>query len=429
LHTYVLDTNVLLHNPQALTSFSDNFLYIPLVVLEELDKFKSKPDNLGRNARAVARSLDKLREQGSLLEGIPTESGGIIQIKTCDRHVLDHIPVDLSSDVIDNIILAVAIASKGILVTQDINLRIKAAALGVEAQDYRTGKVVADDLYTGHSEVFVSGEQIAQVYSTGIELEGDYHENECLTLYCSSNPNQSALAIYKNGFVKAIEKIPDVGISKIRPQNREQTFAMSLLLDDTIPLVSITGQAGSGKTLIALAAALAKVGDQTYSRVLVARPVTPLGNQDIGFLPGSINEKMMPWMSPIFDSLDVIFGSKDVRKNKGQKGYEDLITQDLLKIEPLSFIRGRSIPNQFLIVDEAQNLSPLEMKTILTRAAEGTRVCLLGDISQIDSPYLDAGSNGLSLVVDRFKSSPLAAHITLTKGERSPLSEAASNLL
>lgn len=429
MHRYCLDTNVLLHSPHALYDFADNLTILPLVILEELDRFKSKPDNLGRNARAVARSLDELRLKGSLLEGVKTEAGGTIQIKTCDRETLAKIPVDLSEDVVDNKILAVAIANDAILITQDINLRVKASALGVTAQDYRTGKVVVDDLYTGHSEVFVSGEQIAQVYSTGIELEGDYHENECLTLYCSSNPNQSALAIHKNGSVKAIGKFPEAGISKIRPQNREQTFAMTLLLDDSIPLVSITGQAGSGKTLIALAAALSKVGDQTYSRVLVARPVTPLGNQDIGFLPGSINEKMLPWMSPIFDSLDVIFGSKDVRKNKGQKGYEDLITQDLLKIEPLSFIRGRSIPNQFLIVDEAQNLSPLEMKTILTRAAEGTKICLLGDISQIDSPYLDAGSNGLSLVVSKFAHSPLSGHITLCKGERSELAQAASELL
>jgi PhoH-like ATPase len=429
LHTYCLDTNVLLHSPQSLFSFAENTVLLGLVVLEELDRFKSKSDNLGRNARAVARYLDELRLQGSLLEGVRTESGGIIQIKTCDRDILEHIPVDLSADTVDNKILAVAIANDAILITQDINLRVKASALGVTAQDYRTGKVVVDDLYTGHSEVFVSGEQIAQVYSTGIELEGDYHENECLTLYCNSNPNQSALAIYKNGLVKAIEKLPDAGISKIRPQNREQTFALNLLLDDSIPLVSIIGQAGSGKTLIALAAALAKVGDRTYSRILVSRPVTPLGNQDLGFLPGSIQEKMAPWMIPVFDALDIIFGSTDVRKNKGQKGYEDLLTQDLLQIQPLSYIRGRSIPNQLLIVDEAQNLTPLEVKTILTRAAEGTKVVLLGDISQIDSPYLDSGSNGLSLVVSKFVHSSLSGHITLCKGERSELAQAASELL
>jgi PhoH-like ATPase len=429
LHTYVLDTNVLLHNPRAIFSFAENTVLIGLVVLEELDRFKSKPDNLGRNARAVARSLDELRLQGSLLEGVKTEAGGIIQIKTCDRETLAKIPVDLSEDVVDNKILAVAIANNAVLVTQDVNLRIKANALGIESQDYRTGKVVADDLYTGHSEVFVSGEEIAQVYSTGIELNGDFNEHECITLYCSNNPNQSALGIYKNGFVRAIEKFPDAGISRIRPQNREQSFALELLLDDTIPLVTITGLAGSGKTLLAIAAALSKVTDQTYSRVLVARPVTPLGNQDLGFLPGNIEEKMNPWLAPIYDSLDVIFNSKDVRKNNGQRGYQGLIDQGLLKVEPLSYIRGRSIPQQFLVVDEAQNLTPLEVKTILTRAAEGTKICLLGDISQIDSPYLDSGSNGLSLVVDRFKGSALSAHVTLTKGERSPLSEAASNLL
>jgi PhoH-like ATPase len=429
LKKYVLDTNVLLYNPQSLFSFAEHLTLLPLACIEELDRFKSKPDNLGRNARAVARSLDELRLKGSLLEGITTPDGGTIQIKTCDEETLGQIPIDLSGDIVDNVILAVAIANNAVLVTQDINLRIKASAVGVESQDYRTGKVVADDLYTGHSEVFVPGEQIAQVYSTGIELEGDYHENECITLYCSSNPNQSALGVYKNGFVRAIEKLPDTGISRIRPQNREQSFAMELLLDDTIPLVSITGLAGSGKTLLAIAAALSKVTDQTYSRVLVARPVTPLGNQDLGFLPGNIEEKMNPWLSPIYDSLDVIFNSKDVRKNNGQRGYQGLIDQGLLKVEPLSYIRGRSIPQQFLVVDEAQNLTPLEMKTILTRAAEGTKICLLGDLSQIDSPYLDAGSNGLSLVVDRFKSSSLAAHVTLTKGERSPLSEAASTLL
>jgi PhoH-like ATPase len=420
---------VLLHSPHALFDFDDNLTILPLAILDELDRFKSKSDELGRNARAVSRSLDELRLQGSLLEGVATPAGGIIQVKTCNEEALNSIPVDLSGDVIDNLILAVAIANGAILVTQDVNLRIKANALGIESQDYKTGKVVADDLYTGQSEVFVSGEEIAQVYSTGIELEGDYNENECITLYCSSNPNQSALGIYKNGFVKAIEKLPDAGISHIRPQNREQSFGMALLLDDTVPLVTITGQAGSGKTLLAIAAALSKVGDRTYSRVLVARPVTPLGNQDIGFTPGSILEKMLPWMAPIFDSLEVIFGSKDARRNKGQKGYEDLITQGLLEVQPLSYIRGRSIPQQFLIVDEAQNLSPLEMKTILTRVSEGTKCCLLGDISQIDSPYLDANSNGLSLVVSRFASSALSGHITLQKGERSALSQEASELL
>lgn len=429
LHTYCLDTNVLLHSAQSIFSFADNRVIISLACLDELDRFKTKSDELGRNARAVARSLDELRLQGSLLEGVKTPGGGILQVKTCDEETLGSIPIDLSGDVVDNIILAVAIANKAILVTQDVNLRIKAAALGLEAQDYRTGKVVADDLYTGHSEVFVSGEEIAQVYSTGIELEGDFNENECITLYCSSNPNQSALGIYKKGFVRAIEKLPDVGVSKIRPQNREQSFGMALLLDNTVPLVTITGQAGSGKTLLAIAAALSKVGDRTYSRVLVARPVTPLGNQDIGFTPGSILEKMLPWMAPIFDSLEVIFGSKDIRKNRGQKGYEDLITQGLLEIQPLSYIRGRSIPDQFLIVDECQNLSPLEIKTILTRVSEGTKCCLLGDISQIDSPYLDASSNGLSLVISKFASSALSGHITLQKGERSALSQAASELL
>lgn len=429
MHTYVLDTNVLLHNPCCIFSFDENTVLIPLASLDELDRFKTKSDELGRNARAVARLLDELRTQGSLLDGVNTPSGGKLFVATCDEETLANIPIDLSGDVVDNIILAVAISRKATLVTQDINLRIKAAALGIEAQDYRTGRVETDELYTGHSEVFVSGEEIAQVYSHGIALEGDYNENECITLYCSSNPNQSALAIYKNGIIRAIEKFPDSGISHIRPQNREQSFAMALLLDDTVPLVTITGMAGSGKTLLAMAAALSKVTDQTYSRVLVARPVTPLGKQDLGFLPGSIEEKMSPWMTPIYDSLDVIFGSKDVRKNNGQRGYQGLIDQGLLKIEPLSYIRGRSIPQQFLIVDEAQNLSPLEMKTILTRAADGTKVVLLGDISQIDSPYLDSGNNGLSLVVDRFKGSPLSAHVTLQKGERSPLSEAASKLL
>ncbi len=420
---------MLLHSPHALFDFDDNLTILPLAILDELDRFKSKSDELGRNARAVSRSLDELRLKGSLLEGVATPAGGILQIKTCDAETLKNIPIELSGDITDNVILAVAIANDAVLITQDINLRVKAAALGVESQDYRTGKVLVDDLYTGHSEVIVSGEEMAQVYSCGIYLEGNYNENECLTLRCEHNLNQTALAIYKKGFVKALEKLPEVGVSKIRPQNREQTFALNLLLDDSIPLVSIIGQAGSGKTLIALAAALAKVGDRTYSRILVSRPVTPLGNQDLGFLPGNIQEKMAPWMIPVYDALDVIFGSNDVRKNKGQKGYEDLLTQDLLQIQPLSYIRGRSIPNQLLIVDEAQNLTPLEMKTILTRAADGTKVVLLGDISQIDSPYLDSGSNGLSLVVSKFAHSLLSGHITLCKGERSKLAQAASELL
>jgi PhoH-like ATPase len=428
LHTYVLDSCVSLLDPFAVLAFEDNTVILPLASIEECDRMKGRNDSVGKHSRMFSRVVDELRERGSLLEGVKTDNGGIVKVQPSIKSLLRNLPDELAHDMADNAILAVAIEVEGILVTNDLNLRIKADALGVKAQPYATNRVNHSELYEGSQEVIISGEEMAMLFSGGIDLDRGFYENECLTLRCQSNLNQTALGIYKEGRVNAIANYDD-GICRIKPQNREQHFGLELLMDDSLPLVTLNGSAGTGKTLLSLAAGLAKVQEGVYSRMLVARPVTPLGSQDIGFLPGSAQEKVDPWMAPVYDNLDVIFGSKDVRKNVGQNGYKGLIEQGLLQVEPLSFIRGRSIPKQIFIIDEAQNLSTLELKTIITRAGEGTKIVLIGDCQQCDSPYMDASSNGLSRIIESFKSEKLAGHITLTKGERSPLSELAARIL
>lgn len=430
MHTYVLDTNVLLHNPRCIFSFDENTVLIPLASLDELDRFKTKSDELGRNARAVARLLDELRTQGSLLDGVNTPSGGKLFVATCDEETLANIPIDLSGDVVDNIILAVAISRKATLVTQDINLRIKAAALGIEAQDYRAGKVVAEESYEGHAEVVVSGEQISQLFSGGFELDG-YYENQFLTLYCESNLNHTALGIVKSGVVHPLSKEATAGVSRIHPQNREQVCSLHLLLDDSIPLVTLSGRSGCGKSLLTLAAGLAKVQEGVYSRLLVSKPTVSVGGSknDLGFLPGEVRSKLDPWLSPIKDSLDIICGVDSSRNKSKRSMFDDLEEQGLIQAEALSFLRGRSLQKQIFWLDECQNISPSEAKTLLTRIGNGSKVILTGDLEQIDSPYLDSENNGLAIVIDRFKESRLAGHCTLKKGIRSELSQAASELL
>ncbi|MGV0027076.1 PhoH family protein [Phormidesmis priestleyi] len=438
--TFVLDTNVLLHDPSAFLRFEDNDVVLPITIIEELDRFKKQPEVTGRNARQASRTLDELRQKGHLTKGIPLDNGGSIQVALCHRETLQELPPELEGDRADNAILAVALELMRqcecpvVMVSKDINLRIKADALGLIAEDYKTDKVDVDDLYTGITEVVVEGEEIDRLFQQGaIGLAQPFFPNQALTLIDAARPNHTALAMIdgKSGKVVPIAKIPRSGISRITPRNREQNFALDLLLRDSVSLVTLVGKAGTGKTLLAIAAGLQKVADERiYSRLVISRPVVPMG-KDLGYLPGDIDEKLNPWMQPLYDNFDLIFGTQDPsgKPSHWRRGHEELVERGLLQIEPLTYIRGRTMPNQFLIVDEAQNLTPHEVKTILTRAGEGTKVVLTGDPDQIDNPYVDAASNGLTYVVERFKEEAIAGHITLLKGERSDLADRAAILL
>jgi PhoH-like ATPase len=437
---FVIDTNVLLHDPSAMLRFEDNDVVLPITIVEELDRFKKQPEVTGRNARQASRTLDELRQQGSLTDGVTLDSGGTLRVALCDRKTLQALPAELEGDRGDNAILAVALELKQqcqcpvVLVSKDTNLRIKADSLGLIAEDYETGKVDVEELYTGIAEVVVDTPTIEQFFQeNAIALDGEFFPNQALMLVDAANPSHTALAIVEGSSrqIVPLSKQSQGNISRIHARNREQRFAFELLLRDAIPLVTLVGKAGTGKTLLAIAAGLYKVADErNYSRLLISRPVVPMG-RDLGYLPGDVTEKLTPWMQPIYDNFDLIFATQNVtgKPSYWRRGYQELLERDLLQIEPLTYIRGRTIPQQFLVVDEAQNLTPHEVKTILTRAGEGTKVVLTGDIEQIDNPYIDAASNGLSYVIERFKDDPLAGHITLRKGERSSLAERAAALL
>jgi PhoH-like ATPase len=438
--TFVIDTNVLLHDPNAMLHFEDNDVVLPITVIEELDRFKKQIESIGRNARQASRTLDELRQQGSLTEGIPLAGGGSLRVALCDRDTLEGLPPELEGDTGDNAILAVALEIKEqcdhpvVLVSKDTNLRIKGDVLGLASQDYETDKVDVDELYTGSDEVIVNAEKIVQFFNQGfILLDGQFFPNQTVTLIDAANPSHTALGIVEGDGRKVLQlmKLSQAPVSSISARNREQRFAFELLLRDSISLVTLVGKAGTGKTLLALAAGVHKVADERiYNRLLISRPVVPMG-RDLGYLPGELKEKLTPWMQPLYDNLDLIFGTQETsgKPRHWRRGYEELMEFNLLQIEPLTYIRGRTIPKQFLIVDEAQNLTPHEVKTILTRAGEDTKVILTGDVEQIDNPYVDAASNGLTYVVEKFKQEPLAGHITLFKGERSLLAERAAALL
>ena len=441
---YVLDTNVLLHDPNAILRFEDNEVVLPITTIEELDRFKKRPEETGRNARQTSRMLDGLRQQGSLVEGIGLKNGGKLRVALCQRETLENLPAELKGDGGDNAILAVALEVKQqcecpvVMVSKDTNMRIKADTLGLTAEDYETDKIDVDELYTGMGEVLVSAEQMSELFQPGgtaltsTPLDGKFFPNQALTLVDVNNPTHTALAIMRaDGQLEPLPKMPYGGISRIHARNREQRFALSLLLDDRVPLVTLVGKAGTGKTLLAIAAGLHKVTEEKrYTRLLISRPVVPMG-KDIGYLPGDMTEKLTPWMQPLYDNFDLIFNTQDTNDKPAhwRRGHEDLMQLGLLQIEALTYIRGRTIPKQFFVIDEAQNLTPHEVKTILTRAGEGTKIVLTGDTAQIDNPYVDAASNGLTYVIERFRKEPLAGHITLYQGERSDLAAQAAALL
>ncbi|WP_020676119.1 PhoH family protein [Geopsychrobacter electrodiphilus] len=437
MKTYVLDTNVLLHDPQAIFRFEDNNVILPLTVVEEIDRFKKEQSETGRNARQISRIIDGFRGQGKLLDGVLLPGGGLFKIAIYREEAMKRLPPELQVDQGDNRILAVAqeLVEAGntdiFFITKDINLRIKADTIGLRAEDYESDKVAIDDLYSGTSELLVSSDEVDQFYKSGeLALGGEYLSNQGITLIDAGNPSHSAIGRYDaiQQKLRPLLRPPKDGIWGIHPRNREQQFALDLLLNDDIRVVSLVGKAGTGKTLLAIAAGLLKTADESvYSRLLVSRPVFPMG-RDLGFLPGDLEEKLAPWMQPIFDNVELLLSSVE-EGGKRKRGYRELIDLGLMEIEPLTYIRGRSIPHQYLIVDEAQNLTPHEIKTIITRAGEGTKVVLTGDPYQIDNPYIDSSSNGLSYAVERLKGQDIAGHMTLTKGERSALAELAANLL
>jgi PhoH-like ATPase len=434
---YVLDTNVLLYDPGALFVFDEHDVIIPMSVIEEVDRFKKDVNETGRNARTVSRYLDALRAKGSLKAGVPLENGGTIRVDYGAPDGAEHI--GWGPETADNRILATAMRydrepKRATLITRDTNMRLKSDALGVPAEDYKNAKIEVDEQYTGMVQRSVPAATIDRLYADGalpVEPFAEHLPHQFLLLVAEEDTGKTAMARvdHRRGKLRLVGRHKE-GVWGIFARNKEQLFALELLLDDSVQLVTINGQAGTGKTLLAIAAGLRQVADdKRYRRMLVSRPIFPLG-RDIGFLPGDIEQKLNPWMKPIFDNLELLFTTRSERGGRSQDPeYQYLIDQKIIEVEPLTYIRGRSIPKQFLIVDEAQNLTPHEVKTVLTRAGEGTKVVMTGDPHQIDNPYVDALSNGLTYTVERFKRSEVSGHVTLRKGERSELAELAAELL
>ncbi len=439
---YVLDTNVLLQDPNAIFAFEDNEVIIPAIVLEEIDTKKRNADEIGRNARYVSRLMDGLREKGRLHDGIELDQGGSVKVELNHRSFMRMQEV-FGEITNDNRILAVALnyhqeeQSKEkprpvTLVSKDTLVRIKADVLGLNAEDYLTDRIVSlNDMYPGYLTIHVHPGIIDNFYNarflpvSSLNLPYALHPHEFIILKDELGTSKSAL-LKVNSDVKKLEPLylSNEPIWGIGARNVQQRMALELLLNDDIPLVTLTGKAGTGKTLLTLAAGLMKIEDEhKYKKLLIARPVVPMG-KDIGYLPGEKDEKLRPWMQPIYDNLEFLFDTKkpgDIEKILAGMGS--------IQVEALTYIRGRSIPGQFIIIDEAQNLSKHEVKTIVSRVGEGSKIVLVGDPEQIDHPYLDSSSNGLTYVVERFKSQGLSGHINLERGERSHLAQLAADLL
>ncbi|MBE6404384.1 MAG: PhoH family protein [Lentisphaerae bacterium] len=448
IKTFVLDTNVLLHSSQALNAFQDNNIAIPMAVIEELDKFKKSHDELGRNSRRVIRTLDSLRVQGRLLDGVSMKnlrngSSGklrIVSAGTASNRYWQKIEAfGWDTDKADNRILVAALQMQAelsepvIFVSKDINLRLKADMLGLKVADFEQDKVEPERLFTGFQTIEATDEEINRFYrdkvleKTNLQLA----PNEFALLQSGSNAKHTALARYAGGnLLKALNIADDFHIGHIAPRNKEQRMALELLCDPSVRLVTLVGGAGTGKTLLALAAGLFEIFERKhYEKLLISRPIVPLGN-DIGYLPGGKNDKLQSWMQPIFDNLEFLLeGSGRDSRSTPERQVSNLINKGTLQLEAITYIRGRSIPEHFVIIDEAQNLTPHEVKTIISRAGENTKMVLTGDPQQIDNPYLDASSNGLSVTVEQFKNEKIHGHVTLKKSERSELAALAAKLL
>jgi PhoH-like ATPase len=443
--TFVVDTNVLLYNSDAIFLFAEHDVVIPFDVIEELDKFKSTTDDLGRNARALIRHLDRLRDSGNLADGVPIgHLGGKLFVVLEEGHALAS---GLKADTADNRIIscAKALQAKGrhvILITKDMNARLKSDAIGLPAEDFENQKVDFERLYTGWREFTVSSKVIDKLFTekqARIDAP-DLLANEFVLLKNQMDPAHTALARYRMdaGCLVPVRqrRAPVFGIL---PRNLQQTMALDLLLDDSVKLVTLIGSAGTGKTLVALAAGMSKtLNEQTYQKLLCARPIMPLG-RDIGYLPGDKDQKLTAWMQPIFDNMAYLLSNRLNAGDTEHKSHathssveqriQQLVESGQVVLEPLTYIRGRSIPHQFMVVDESQNLTPHEVKTIASRVGEGTKLVLTGDATQIDNPYLDASSNGLSYIVERLKGKSLVGHVTLAKSERSELASLVTAVL
>jgi PhoH-like ATPase len=437
---YVLDTSVYLTDADALFKFDNHDIHIPLKVLEEIDKHKKRQDSVGINARKIIRTLDELRAKGNLQKGVRLGKGKGV-LKAVSYEVLKDVvfPSDLDLRIPDHMIIASAMAvrqestRRTCVVSRDINMRVICDSIGMPSEDYTTERVVhsSDELYSGLAIHLVDDQVIDRFYGDDDiligedEVEGEWHPNQYVLMVSNANEKKTCLGRFYTHFqpIKKIvhSKIPDW---KISSRNKEQAFAIDLLMDPSVKVVSLVGRAGSGKTLCAIAAGLQQtigLRENPYERMIVSRPVQPLG-KDIGFLPGTMEEKMLPWLMPIQDNLQFLVGGN---RNTLQM-YMD---QGKIEIEALTYIRGRSIANAFIIIDEAQNLTSHEIKTIMTRVGEGTKIVLTGDIEQIDNVYVNETSNGLAHAVEKFKEYPIAGHVTFTKGERSEVATLASKVL
>lgn len=468
--TYVLDTNVLLSDPNSIFSFDEHDVIVPMAVLEELDRHKSRPDEVGKNARQVSRTLDDMRAKGdSLIKGVALPSGGKLKIVSIDNDTMKDMPAELQEVKVDNLIIAFMLRLKNagkevykdfeppVLVSKDINVRIKCDSLGLKCEDYLKMRVTSDPqkFYRGVEVIELEEQLVDDFYHNGqLMLPDEVTKDKKLF------PNQ--IIVIKNvangqTVKSAITKLPALGkpvvpVAKIdqafglKPRNKEQSFSLDLLFDPEIKLLTLVGPSGTGKTLLAVAAGLEQlkgIGSPStarYEKLIVTRPVQPVG-KEIGFLPGTLAEKMEPWIAPIRDNLNFLVNNKRpgrARKQTAEGGkprnddgmYLSLMQErGLIEIEAITFIRGRSIPNAFIVIDEAQNLSMHELKTIITRVGDGTKIVLTGDIEQIDNVHVDAYTNGLTFAVERFKDYPIAGHVTLIKGERSELATLASKIL
>ena len=436
---YVIDTSVYLTEHQSINEFGIHDIIVPLKVLEEIDNHKKRQDTVGANARGIIRTLDTLRERGNLHKGVRLAKGhGIVSVKGYET---GHLPPDLSPEQADHIIIATALTEKAnnpnrkvIVVTRDINMRVICDSLGLLCEDYNSAQLVdsPDRIYSGFAEVLVDDHLVDSFYNKEpVYLDEKQYKklypNQFVMLISEANEKKTALSKYINSNTKLQEVVQykKNSVWGVRSRNKEQLFALNLLMDPNIPIVSLVGKAGSGKTLLATAAGLQQVMEQdnepTYKRLIISRPVQPLGN-DIGFLPGTMQEKMAPWLMPIQDNLQFLMGDD-------KSTLEMYVDKGIIEIEALTYIRGRSISNAFIIIDEAQNLTTHEIKTIITRVGEGTKIVFTGDIDQIDNVYVDATTNGLTYAIEKIKDYDVAGHVTLQRGERSKVATLGANIL
>ena len=432
--TYVLDTNVYLTDATAISSFGNNDVLIPLKVLEEIDKHKKRQDSVGLQARLIIRTLDDLRQKGSLKKGVRIGKGkGIVSARAQDHSVL---PQELDKSDPDNTIISAALAEKRdnpkkqiVVVTRDINMRIKCDALDLPSEDFNVDQVVLDSdaLFSGLTEYLVDDQVVDRFYADdNIEISEDevtLYPNQLVMLVSNSNNKKTAIGKFV-GYSEPIKKIINYdGVWGVKSRNKEQAFALDVLMDPNVPVVSLVGKAGSGKTLLSIAAGLEQTLESDlsrYKKIIVSRPIQPMG-KDIGYLPGTMEEKMAPWLMPMQDNLEFLMSDK--------RTLDLYIDDGTIEVEALTYIRGRSIANAFLIIDEAQQLTKHEIKTILTRVGEGTKIVFTGDIEQIDNVYVNETTNGLTYVVERFKNHNISGHITLKKGERSKVATISADIL